>query len=499
MPMRNQHRTPISRRYFLAGSSAALAAGAMGGCASKPTASGPAIREGARTWASDRVRIAVVGVRGRGRDHVAELAGMPNVEIAALCDIDSNVVGPAMRIVQDKQGRTPYYVQDFRRILADRSIDAVSIASPNHWHSLQTIWACQAGKDVYVEKPVSHNIYEGRKAVEAARKYERIVQAGTQSRSNNSIKETIAFVRSGKLGKVLYAQGLCYKRRKSIGHYDDEALAPPGVDYNLWLGPAPESAFNRNRFHYEWHWNWQYGNGDLGNQGIHQMDVIRWGIGKGELPSSAISLGGRFGYQDDGETPNTQISWMEYGPNDPKVLFEVRGLETGKERDIDVGVIFHCADGVVTVPFSNVKPAAWSPKMEKLQEFAGQGQGPGKSHFANFIDCVISRKQNELAADIQEGHLSSALCHVANISYRLAEERPFTVDIPASSPAPLLEAFERTCKHLKDNKCSLTGMQYHMGRELKVDPRTERFFDNDDANGMVSREYRLPFLVPQYV
>jgi predicted dehydrogenase len=494
--MRNRHRTPISRRFFLASSSAALAAGAMGGCANKAASPAPAIREGTRTWASDRVRIAVVGVRGRGKDHVAELAGIPNVEIAAICDIDSNVVGPAIRIVQEKQGRTPYFVQDFRRILADRSIDAVSIATTNHWHSLQTIWACQAGKDVYVEKPVSHNIFEGRRAVEAARKYDRIVQAGTQSRSSNSIKKTIAFVRSGKLGKLLYAQGLCYKRRKSIGHYDDE-FVPPGVDYNLWLGPAPESAFNRNRFHYEWHWNWQYGNGDLGNQGIHQIDVIRWGIGKGELPGSAISLGGRFGYQDDGETPNTQISWMEYGPNDPKVLFEVRGLETEKERDIDVGVIFHCTDGFVTIPFSNVKPAAWSLKMEKLIEFAGQE--PDESHFTNFIDCVISRKQKDLAADIQEGHLSSALCHVANISYRLAEERPFTVDLPASSPSPLLETFERTCKHLKDNGCDLGQLQYRMGRELKVDPRTERFFDNDDANGMVSRDYRLPFLVPQYV
>ncbi|MFI5381811.1 MAG: Gfo/Idh/MocA family protein [Tepidisphaerales bacterium] len=459
----------------------------------------PAIREGARTWASDRVRIAVVGVRGRGREHVSELAAMPNVEIAAICDVDSNVAGPAMRIVQEKQRRTPQFTQDFRRVLADRSIDAVSIATPNHWHSLQTIWACQAGKDVYVEKPVSHNMFEGRRAVEAARKYERIVQAGTQSRSSNSIREAIAFVRSGKLGKLLYAQGLCYKRRKSIGHYDDEGLSPPGVDYNLWLGPAAEKPFNRNRFHYEWHWNWDYGNGDLGNQGIHQMDVIRWGIGKNELPGSAVSLGGRFGYKDDGETPNTQIVWMEYGPKDPKVLFEVRGLETEKERDIDVGVIFHCADGFVALPFSDVKPAAYSLQMVKLREFTGQSAGPGRSHFANFVDCVISRRQNDLAADIQEGHLSSALCHVANISYRLAEDRPFTVDLPAGSPSPLLDAFERTCKHLKDNGCDLAQLQYRWGRSLKVDPRTERFFDNDDANGMVSRDYRLPFFVPQYV
>ena len=195
-------------------------------------------------------------------------------------------------------------MQDIRRLLDDKSIDAISVATPNHWHALATIWACQAGKDVYVEKPVSHNVSEGRRMVEAARKYERIVQTGTQCRSHKGIQDAIDFLRSGKLGQIYMAKGLCYKPRGSIGHKPDGPV-PANVDYDIWLGPAPKRPFNPNRFHYNWHWNWDYGNGDLGNQGIHQMDLARWGLGKNELPKAVMASGGRFGYSDDGQTPNT--------------------------------------------------------------------------------------------------------------------------------------------------------------------------------------------------
>src|SRR5687767_10088923 len=245
--MANPH--PFSRRYFLHGS--VIAGAAVAGCAKnqkQPVAEeGPAIQNGKLATPNQRMRIAVAGVRGRGESHVEAFAGMKDVEVAYICDVDVNVAEPLMRYVEQKQGKRPIFVQDFRRILSDRTIDAVSLATPNHWHALQTIWACQAGKDVYVEKPVSHNVWEGRKMVEAARKYGKVVQTGTQSRSSSAIKEGIKYVREGKLGKVMYAQGLCYKRRKSIGHFDDEAVAPPGVDYNTWLGPAPVKPFNRNR------------------------------------------------------------------------------------------------------------------------------------------------------------------------------------------------------------------------------------------------------------
>ncbi len=352
--------------------------------------------------ANERIRVACVGVRGRGMEHVNGFLKQGNVEVTAICDVDSNVVGPAMRVVEDKTGKRPAFVQDYRRILADRTIDVVSLATPNHWHALQTIWACEAGKDVYVEKPVSHNIFEGRQMLAAARKYERVVQAGTQSRSMTSIKDAIKFVKSGQIGDLQIARGLCYKRRKSIGHKVDEVIPPVGVDYNLWLGPAAVRPFNQNRFHYEWHWNWDYGAGDLGNQGIHQMDICRWGIGASGLPAQTLSFGGRYGYEDDGQTPNTLVTWMDYGK--AQLIFEVRGLETEKYMEQDIAVVFHCADGHVMIPFGGGKKVtAYDGDGKVLMEFAGE-----KDHFANFVDAVRSRKSGDLAAEIREGVTSTA-------------------------------------------------------------------------------------------
>ncbi len=394
------------------------------------------------------LRVAVIGVRGRGMEHVRAYNALEEARITTVCDIDRNVIGKAMKSVASSEGTEPKFVQDLRRILDDKDIDAVSIATPNHWHSLATIWACQAGKDVYVEKPVSHNVSEGRRMVEAAEKYGRVVQAGTQCRSNKGIQDAIEFLRSGKLGKIYMAKGLCYKPRGSIGHKAD-APVPDGVDYNLWLGPAPERPFNPNRFHYEWHWNWDYGNGDLGNQGIHQMDLARWGIGKSEFPKTVMSAGGRYGYSDDGQTPNTQLVVFEF--DDCELQFEVRGLLTNDEAKVKIGDIFYGTEGMLAI----TSYTTWQTYMGREME-PGPGGSGGGNHFANFLDAVKSRNVKSLNGPIEEGHYSSAYCHLGNIAYRL-------------------------------------------GRKLHINPSTESFINDAEADAMLTRNYRAPFVVPAKV
>jgi predicted dehydrogenase len=466
----------LSRRQFLAHSSAAAAAAALA-----PRAFGSR---------NEALRVAVTGVRGRGMDHVKGLLALKDVEIAAICDVNQNIIGKAMKAVEDKQGKKPAYHQDFRKLIEDKSIDAVTIATSNHTHALLAIWALQAGKHVYVEKPVSHNVWEGRKIVEAARKYNRLCQTGTQSRSYKGFQEAIQFLREGKLGKIKLARGLCYNPRLSIGHKDD-APVPAGIDYNLWLGPAPERPFNENRFFYNWHWFWDYGNGDLGNQGIHQMDIARWGLGRNELPRKVISVGGRFGYKDDGETANSQIVAYDYGDG-PGILFEVRGLETPPYKEVKVGVIFHCAEGLVT--FNRSEATALNREGELIQKWKGTGD-----HFQNFADAVRSGKASDLRAPIEEGHLSSALCHLGNISYRLGglhamyKVRPFPDNDDAA------DTFDRFKDHMTANDVQPDQTQITVGKTLTVDPKTERFMGDDEANQMLSREYRKPFVVPESV
>jgi predicted dehydrogenase len=474
----------LSRRDFLQSAAALAAATALNRPArAQQTPSGPA---------SERLNVAVIGVHGQGRGHVSGYAGRHNCIVTHICDADSAVVGPAMTAAERAQGRQPTYVQDLRRILDDRSIHVVSIATPNHWHALAAIWALQAGKDVYVEKPVSHNISEGRRIVETARRHNRICQTGTQIRSSPGIREAIAFLRQGGLGRVRVARGLCYKRRDSIGQTTGPQPIPQTVDYNLWCGPAPDRPLRRRRLHYDWHWQWDYGNGDLGNQGIHQMDVARWGLGKNELARSAVSIGGRFGYVDDGETANTQICVFDYG--DAELIFEVRGLPTPAYRGASVGNVFHCADGYLVCP-AYTTAIAYNHNGEVLRRF----EGP-TDHFANFIAAVRSRRQADLNADILEGHLSSALCHLANISYRLGRVLPF--DRRASAFGDDREAAEtlaRTDAHLRENRVALDETSYRVGRRLTVDQRTERFVGDEEANRYLTREYRRGFEVPARV
>lgn len=386
---------------------------------------------------------------------------MPNVEIAALCDIDENVLQKRLGEVEASGKKKPAAFTDVRKLLEDKSIDAISIATPNHWHALIGIWGCQAGKDVYVEKPCSHNIFEARQLVAAARKYNRVVQHGTNSRSGIAVREGIEKLREGVIGDIYMARGLCFKWRDTIGHTPESAV-PAGVHYDLWLGPAPEHAFTKNRFHYTWHWFWDYGNGDMGNQGIHEMDVARWGLGV-KLPSKISAIGGHFMFDDDQQTPNDLVASFEFDEGGKKrmLVFEVRhwmsnheaGIGEGRQKKDPntIGNLFYGSKGYMAID-----------GYDSYKTFLGKEQEPGPSSSAkgnnweNFIQTVRSRKQADLNADIEEGYLSTQLVHLANISYRL-------------------------------------------GRTLNFDAKTLTCTGDPEANRMFTRQYRAPFLVPEKV
>lgn len=439
--------------------------------------------------ANDRVRLAVLGVNGRGKDHVRGFSALEGVEVAAIVDPDRRTYGNALKAIQGAPASPPATVQDLRRVLEDRTIDAVSIATPNHWHSLAGIWACEAEKDVYVEKPCSHEVREGRLLVEAARRFRRIVQHGTQSRSAGSVRSAIEYLRSGQLGEVYLARGLCYKRRGSIG-FKPPAAPPSEVDFDLWLGPAREQPYHENLVHYNWHWMWDTGNGDIGNQGVHEMDVARWGLGVG-LPRAVQSFGGRFGYEDQGETANTQVAVFDYGAR--QLIFEVRGLETpGLFGASGVGNIFHGAEGTLIVGKGVLRKG--SSELEPIPESA-----KGEDHFGNFIRAVRARDPGLLSAEILEGHLSSALCHLANISYRLGEPTPFP-ELPerlgsdARASAHAGEALGRMEAHLEANGVKAAEVPCRLGRALSFLPDEERFQDDlVDAQKLLERIYRKPF------
>jgi predicted dehydrogenase len=471
----------LNRREFLKRSTMAAAAAATP--AVPLLASAAPLR---RAGPNEMLRIAVCGVKGRGLEHIGQWSKMKDVQVAAIVDIDENVIDNAMTRVEKNAGNKPVYYQDFRKMLEDKSIDAVSIATCNHTHTLIAISSVIAGKHVYVEKPLSHNIWEGRKLVEAARKYNKVVQHGTQSRSGGGFRKTATFLAEGKLGAIKVSRGLCYKRRTSIGKKPDGPV-PKGVDYNLWLGPAPERPFNPNFFHYNWHWHWDTGNGDIGNQGVHEIDKARWYLGKNTFPLKVSCVGGRFGYEDDGETPNTQIAVFDYG--DSQLVFEVRGLETEKYMGEQIGNIVHCKDGYVS------GTTAYDPAGKKIAMDV-KDDGRATDHFRNFIEAVKAAKPEMLNADVLEGHLSASLCHLANISYRLGQQRPITKDDPFASEEGN-EAFNRMRKHLTENGVDLSKTQLQVGRTLSFDGKTEKFVGDPEADKLLTREYRKPFVVPE--
>jgi predicted dehydrogenase len=476
----------------------------------------------ARAWsqvlgANSDLRIAVVGIGasgvGRGKSHLNSLAKISGVRVVALCDVDSALLEKTKPGINGGDVKT---YGDIRELLAARDIDAVTIATPNHWHSLAAIWALQAGKDVYVEKPVSHNIWEGRQLVNAAAKYkDRVIQAGTQIRSGEGLREAVQWVQDGNLGKIRAARGFCYKRRESIGLCGGPQAVPSSINYDLWSGPREVIPPHRNTtngpVHYDWHWIWMYGNGDIGNQGIHQMDIARWFLGDPGLPAHTLSIGGRLGYVDDGQTPNTQIVIHEYAP--APLIFEVRGLPsrsglagTGadpranadsvgmdKYRGVSVGNVIDCEGGSVIIPTYTTATAV-DTNGGVIKEFKGSDR-----HMQNFVDVIRSRKKSDQYGPIGEGHISSALCHIGNISYRLGQASP-TVETRdrIKSNVLLNEAYGRMVEHLGANNVNLDTTPLTLGVPLSIDAKTERFHgpDSEKANAMLKDEYRPAFAVP---
>ena len=478
----------ITRRQFMAGT---LAAGAWALAAPYSRALG----------ANDDIRVAVIGFNGQGGGHIQRFLKIPGVRIVALCDADTKVIEKGVKMLGDKGAGVKTY-QDVRKLLENKEVDAVSTATPNHWHSLIVVWACQAGKDIYVEKPVSHEVWEGRKAVEAARKYNRIVQTGTQGRSNTGLREAFAWIKAGNLGKILVARGFCYKPRGSIGKVTGPTPIPPEVDYDLWCGPAPKEPLMRKKLHYDWHWVWPTGNGDIGNQGIHEMDMCRWALGQPALPPRVFSIGGRFVHDDDATTPNTLISFYDYKP--APLIFEVKGLprKTGDTamdnyRGTRIGLVVDCENG----SFVGGGGGGWvyDKDDKKVKQFTSNG---ADKHQDNFIDAVRSRKKEDLKADILEGHLSSALCHMGNISYRLgAAKSPDEIAETIKGDKLHAECFGRFMEHIKANEADLKKTPVILGPGLDMDPAKEQFTGTlaDKANALVTRNYRVPCVVPAQV
>jgi predicted dehydrogenase len=462
----------------------------------------------ARSWSqvagsNSDVRVSVVGFGGRGQSHLSEFGKMSGVRITSLCDVDSTV----MRKEVDKfakAGKQVTQATDIRKVLEDKNVDVVSIATPNHWHSLSGIWAIQAGKDVYVEKPVSHNVFEGRQFVEAARKYKKIVQTGTQSRSSRTgIGAAVEWVKAGNLGKIVISRGLCYKPRPSIGKVDGPQTPPADVNYDLWSGPAEMLPIMRQKFHYDWHWIWAYGNGDLGNQGIHQMDIARWFMGENALSPKVWSVGGRLGYVDDGETPNTMFVMHEY--EKAPLIFEVRGLPAAnqdgpmdKYRDgFSVGVYLQYENGHIVVPDYNSAGAFGKDgkMVARFGSFPAPKDGspdPGKpdnagqgSHHENWAKSLRSRKPEELTGNIS--YLTGKKAAPGEILEKVKANKEAT------------DTYERMTEHLKKNGVDVAKDNLTLGEFLTMDPKTEKFTNSDAANKLLTRNYRAPFVVPEKV
>ncbi|HYM11618.1 MAG TPA: Gfo/Idh/MocA family oxidoreductase [Bryobacterales bacterium] len=425
--------------------------------------------------ANDRIQVGIIGLGGRGTNHIDYYSSLDtDCRIAAVCDVNQAARERAVARIQKAKGYVPKDYDDMRTVFASKDVDAVSIATPNHWHALAAIWACQAGKDVYVEKPACHNIFESRQMVAAARKYNRMVQVGMQSRSKPHMIRAVQLLREDVIGELYHARGLCYRRRFSIGHALDEAV-PAGLDWDRFLGPAQWKPYSKNKFAYNWHWFWDTGNGDIGNQGVHEMDIALWGFGRTGWPRAASGTGGKFAWKDDQETPNTLQSTFDFG--DAQVTFDVRNLPTPTEglaplRPNYVGNIFFGDLGFMVLHQSGfqvykstagnisgdaARGAGAGGKERYELAMDEKGHGPDTTpHMKNFFDGIRARDYKVLHADIEIGARSAAFCHLANISYRV-------------------------------------------GRRLRIAPATGRFLGDDEANALLTRDYRKPYVVPESV
>ena len=432
--------TETNRRTFFSTAAGAVATASLAGRAS---AAGP----------NDTIQAAVLGLNGRGKTHIGGFMGTKGVKVSVLCDPDKKVLDKAASDFESKYGYRPATETDLRKVNDRKDVDVVGVATPNHWHALATIWACQAGKDVYVEKPGSHNVAEGRKMIDAAKKYGRVVQHGVQLRSSEAIQEAVEHMRNGTIGDVYLARGLVFKWRPSVGHVPDEPV-PANLDWDLWQGPAQERPYSSRYVHYNWHWHWPYGNGDVGNQGIHETDMCLWGLGLETFPTDITAQGGKFLWDDDKQTPEVLCSSYLFPDQKKFIEFEVRPWMSNAEDGVKIGNIFHGSEGYLVIKGYN-----------QYEIFMGKDGEPGPKnkdsdpvakHFANFIKAVRARDCTLLNGPVETAHTSSGLAHLGNIAYRV-------------------------------------------GRRLTFDPKTETFPGDDEANALLTREYRKPFVVPESI
>lgn len=431
----------VNRRTFISAAAGTVAGASLTARAAEP---GP----------NDTIRAAVLGLNGRGKTHIEGFMGTKGVKVGVLCDPDREVLDKRAKEFEKKYGYKVETETDLRKVFDRKDVDVVGVATPNHWHALATIWACQAGKDVYVEKPGSHNIVEGRKMIEAAKKYGRVVQHGVQLRSSDAVREAVEKMQAGLIGKLYMARGLVFKWRPAIGPFKNPDTVPAGLDWDVWQGPAPERPFSKGYVHYNWHWHWDYGNGDVGNQGIHETDLCLWGLGLETLPTTITAMGGKFLWDDSKETPEVLTSSYLFPEQNKMIEFEVRPWMTNTEGGSGIGNIFYGSEGYLVVN-----------GYSSYESFLGQKREPGPKnkdsdpvakHFANFINAVRSRDVSTLHGPVETAHTSSALAHLGNIAYRL-------------------------------------------GRRLTFDPKAETFVGDSEANSMMTREYRKPFVVPEHV
>ncbi|MCK4966301.1 Gfo/Idh/MocA family oxidoreductase [bacterium] len=416
---------------------------------------------------SNTINIAVAGIRSRGRSHYRRLAKIPNVNIVALCDVDENLFPERVAELEKLTGKKPKTYVDYRKLLEDKDIDAVALATPDHWHALHMIWACQAGKDVYMEKPISHNISEGRKMVQAARKYNRVVQAGTQSRSSYVVQEAIRLLKDGIIGDIYLGRGIVFGHRPNIGLLKDSPI-PKGVHWDTFLGPAPYRPFNKNRFHYNWHWYWDTATSEFGNNGTHSIDRVRWGMGKRVHPVKIQCMGGFYSYKSDQEIPNVQVGSFQY-EDGTIVELEVRSLYSNAEDNKKTGSFLYGTKGWMYIdhfefrtyfgkgrkeePGPSMSAKSEAPKDKKVVQGFGSLD---VEHLSNFIECVRSRRWQDLNADIQEGHMSTTMMHLGNIAFRT-------------------------------------------GRTLTFNPYAEKFVNDEDADSYLTKKYRHPYVMPDEV
>ncbi|MEX0324465.1 MAG: Gfo/Idh/MocA family protein [Puniceicoccaceae bacterium] len=487
----------LSRRSFIKGASLTACGVAASGCSG--------------LFGKSEVRFAVVGLRIRGMQLIRQFLeqgkdesepwDIPPVRLVAICDVDSEVLAESAMEIEAITSEKVETYNDYQVLLEQKHIDAVVIATPNHWHALQTIWACEAGKDVYVEKPVCHSVWEGRQMVAAARRYKRIVQSGTQNRSDLGLLAAFPRILAGELGPIRHIHGLCYRNRHRIGIQNTPLVPPASVNYDQWLGPADDLPMYRPQFHYDWHWVWNTGNGDIGNQGPHEMDLIRWVLGDPDHPQEVFSFGGRFAWDDAGETPNMQVT--SFRLNGVPVTFEVRNLTIDPQTDAApsylgwrVGVIVTCEGG----QFRGGRGGGffYDNEGQRMQAFPGDGGG---DHMAGFFRAVASRRRSELNSPLREGYLSSCLSHLGNISYRLGNTvSDETLRSSIADDPWLVAAHERHLEQLKAWNLNPAQLEWTRGPLLKFDGASEQFHGDlaAPANALLRRDGRAPYTIPSY-